>query len=210
MPADPWAFGWTQLLTLIGFAITIGIAAGGFRTFKRWRREKIEERKLECAFDCLALAYESKYVFQNIRSPMSFGYEWADMPATPGETEAERSSRGSFYATLKRIENNRDFFERLYKQQPVSMSVLGTEVDEIFLLAHKARRTVEVAASQLRNRVGSEHRAHDQATIKLFEQLERDIWDTDGFEPEKDRVGKQLQSFRGGIEKICRPIVERH
>lgn len=29
---DPWAFGWTQLLTLIGFVITIGIAVDGFRT----------------------------------------------------------------------------------------------------------------------------------------------------------------------------------
>lgn len=30
---DPWIFGWTQLLTIIGFAITIAIAIGGFRTF---------------------------------------------------------------------------------------------------------------------------------------------------------------------------------
>jgi hypothetical protein len=35
--ADPWAFGWTQLFTLVGFLITIIIAVTSFRTFGRWR-----------------------------------------------------------------------------------------------------------------------------------------------------------------------------
>jgi hypothetical protein len=39
MNSQAWAFGWTQVLTLIGFAITIGIAVSGFRTFGRWKRE---------------------------------------------------------------------------------------------------------------------------------------------------------------------------
>jgi hypothetical protein len=44
---DRWAFGTTQLqlLTCIGFLITIGIAWTGFRTFERWHWEKIEERR---------------------------------------------------------------------------------------------------------------------------------------------------------------------
>jgi hypothetical protein len=70
--SDPWAFGWTQLLTIIGFTITLGIAVTGFRTFGRWKREKLEERRIEVALDALALAYESKYVFSNIRSPATF------------------------------------------------------------------------------------------------------------------------------------------
>jgi len=53
---NPWAFGWTQLLTLTGFGITIGIAVGGFRTFGRWKREKLEERRIEVAIDALASA----------------------------------------------------------------------------------------------------------------------------------------------------------
>jgi hypothetical protein len=67
-----WAFGWTQVLTLIGFAITVGIAIGGFRTFGRWKREKVEELRMETAIAALAAAYKSKYVFQHIRSPMSY------------------------------------------------------------------------------------------------------------------------------------------
>jgi hypothetical protein len=53
----PWTFGWTQLLTIIGFCITIGIAIGGFRTFGRWKREKIEEKRIDVAIEALALTY---------------------------------------------------------------------------------------------------------------------------------------------------------
>lgn len=30
-PTDPWAFGLNHVLTIIGFVITLGIAAAGFR-----------------------------------------------------------------------------------------------------------------------------------------------------------------------------------
>ena len=48
---NPWAFGWTQLLTVLGFIITIGIAFGSYRTFERWKREKLEEKKLDVALE---------------------------------------------------------------------------------------------------------------------------------------------------------------
>ena len=60
---DPWAFGWTQIFTLVGFVITSIIAVAGFRTFARWRREKLEEKRIEIAFDAMAVAYEAKHVF---------------------------------------------------------------------------------------------------------------------------------------------------
>jgi len=42
-------FGWNQLLTVIGLIVTTIIAIGGFRTFGRWKREKIEERRIDVA-----------------------------------------------------------------------------------------------------------------------------------------------------------------
>ena len=94
--SDPWAFGWTQLLTLIGFAITIGVAAGGYQTFSRWKRQKIEERRIETAIDALALAYESKIVFRAIRSGFASDIDYKDMKSIDGESEDQRSRRGSF------------------------------------------------------------------------------------------------------------------
>ena|ERR1700738_2899485 len=92
---NPWSFGWAQLLTIIGFIITISIVTRGFRTFERWKREKLEERRIDTAIEALALAYESKFIFDHIRSEMSFGYEWQDMPLQ-NESEERRNARGPF------------------------------------------------------------------------------------------------------------------
>lgn len=69
---DPWAFGWTQLLTIVGFIITIAIAVGGFRTFGRWKRERIEERRMDIIFDVLSIAHEFRFVFDRIRDTHGF------------------------------------------------------------------------------------------------------------------------------------------
>lgn len=152
MASDPWAFGWTPLLTLIGFGITTALGIAGLRTFGKWKRELIEERRLETAIEALALAYESKYVFDTIRSPMSSSYEWEDMPAKSGENENDRSTRGSFYAILKRIQQHREFFERAFKLQPKCMAMFGKEAEEIFMLMHQSRRNIEVSAGSLLRR----------------------------------------------------------
>lgn len=151
--ASQWVFGWTQLLTIIGFLITTGIAVGGFRTFNRWKREKLEEKKIEIAFEALSLAYEAKYVFEHIRSPMAHSHEWEDMPERPGDSEAKRNTRGSFYAVRKRVIGQKDYFERLFKLQPRLMAVFGSKTEEVFMLAHKARREIEVSAEMLQSRV---------------------------------------------------------
>ena len=65
MKDDPWVFGTNQLLTAIGFLITAAIAIATFRTFGRWLREKIEERRIEAAID-------------SWRSPMKAGSFFAE------------------------------------------------------------------------------------------------------------------------------------
>lgn len=90
---DPWAFGWTQLLTIIGMVITVTIAIAGFRSFGRWRREQIEARKIELSLEALSLAYESKAVFGHIRTRVFYKGEGADVPEKLGESP-ELSSSG--------------------------------------------------------------------------------------------------------------------
>jgi hypothetical protein len=198
---DPWAFGWTQVLTVIGFAITIAIAVSGFRSFGRWRREKVEERRIEIALDMLSLAYESKYVFQTIRSPMSFEYEWEDMPRALGEEDRHRGTRGPFYATLRRINLHKEFFEKGWKLHPRCVAVFGNEADEIFLLMHRARREIEVSAQML---VGDTDREIDRSTR---DQFQRDVWEMG--DNKSDRVGRKLTDFIARTGHLCRPIIGR-
>jgi len=205
--ADPWTFGWTQLLTIIGFLITIVIAVTGFRTFGRWKKEKIEEKRIDTAIEALALAYESKFIFDHIRSEMSFGYEWEDMPDSYGNEE-ERNARGPFYATLKRIEANKDFFERAWKMQVRCTALFGSEVEEIFLLMHRARREIEVSAGMLLR--DPQPTLKRQDNLETWNQFRADVWPAYGqLAKGGDKVGKKLSEFKSKMEKLCRPIINQ-
>lgn len=206
---DPWTFGWTQLLTIAGLLLTASIAFFGFRTFGRWKREKLEERRIEVAFDALSLAYETKFVFKHIRGPMAHGYEWADMPKNEGESEDKRNRRGAFYASLKRIEQNKEFFDRVWHIQPKCMVVFGGQIEDTFLKLHQARRHIEVAAQMLAEEVNDPIRTEDQATRELYRQLRRDLWDHGDHQKDKDEVGKFLREFEDELEAAARPIVDQ-
>src|SRR5439155_9886047 len=85
------------------------------------------------AFDALTIAYETKFIFGDIRGAMTYGYEWADMKQEPGDTEERRNRRGPFYAAVKRIQTNKEFFDRVWHVQPRCMALFGPKVEETFL-----------------------------------------------------------------------------
>ena len=147
--SNPWEFGWTQLLTVVGFGITTVIAFSGFRTFGRWKREKVEERRIEIALDALALAYESRDVFTYIRGSLSSWRDYEDMPAIAGDSEEARRLRGSYFVVGKRVIEHKDFFNRVWKLQPRVMAVFGEDAQAVFRRLHNARALVQVASQTL-------------------------------------------------------------
>jgi hypothetical protein len=112
-------------------------------------REKIEERRIETAIDALALGYESKIVFRGIRSSGSTDYDYKDMPVRDGETPEERRLRGQYWLVGRRVRDNKDFFDRAWKLQPVVMAVFGEHLEGVFEKLHAARAAVEVASGML-------------------------------------------------------------
>jgi hypothetical protein len=118
---NPWSFGWTQLLTIIGFFITVSIALGSFRTFDRWKREKIEERRLDVALEALSIAYEAQMVFEDIQRPFIGQYEWQDMP-DQGMDQKEKERRQPLYAVINRLDRHVSYFERVLSLQPKFMA----------------------------------------------------------------------------------------
>jgi hypothetical protein len=211
--SNAWEFGWNQLLTIIGLLVTIGIAVGGFRTFGRWKREKIEERRIDVALEALSIGYESQGVFAAIRNPGSFAYEYRDMPRAEGESDEEWARKTTYYVTLKRMDDHREFFIKVLKLQPRMMAVFGPEVEMIFGELNQARAHVQVAAQMLmRPDFGA---LVTEESIKRRNQMEADIWSGLGdVYPEEelpggDRVQKNLNAFKDGIVRLCRPIVDR-
>jgi hypothetical protein len=197
----------TPVLTIIGFGITVTFGIAGFRTFGKWKREQIEERRIETSIEALSLAYESKYVFEFIRSSMVSDYEWADMPKVEGEDEGKRQQKGSIYAVLRRMRLNKDFFERAYKLQPKCMAMFGNEAEVVFNMMHRARGDIEVSCASLIWRVQHYEPGERDQNDAFYAQCRRDVWEM--HDEDKDKVGAKLNEFRDKMEKLFRPVVDR-
>jgi hypothetical protein len=200
---DLWAFGWTQLLTIVGFVITVVIARAGFRTFERWHREKIEEKRIDTAVEALALVYESKLVFEHIRSEGTQPHEWKDMPEDYGE------ARAPFYAILRRIRAHKEFFDRAWKVQVKCTALFGSSIEDTFSLLHDARAGVQSAAQMLLNSPKPEYESKEN--LDTWERFRADVWSAQGaFAKGGDQVGQKLTEFRTRMEALCRPIIDRN
>jgi len=141
---------------------------------------------------------------------MTFEYEWEDMTKVEGEKDEDRRARGPFYGTLKRVERNKDFFERTWKLQPRVMAVFGPETEKIFLKLHQSRRFIEVSAQMLSGRRYGSSGDWDENRQRQRDQWEADVWiGMDAVNPGIDRVGRGLTEFKEGMENLCRPITER-
>ena len=208
---DPWAFGLTQLLTIFGFFITAVIAISGFRTFERWKREKLEERRMEVALDGLSIAYESTYVFGHIRSILTSPDELKEATSRfEGGTDAVRQKVGPFFVVIQRIRHYQDFFDRLWKLQPRCMAVMGASAESIFNLVHMARKEIEISVETLSGNAIDPPDEKTDHYRELLAQCRRNIWNQGEHEKEKDLVGKSLGEFRSRMEGLCRPIIDRN
>jgi hypothetical protein len=203
---DPWAFGWTQVLTIIGFLITIGIALGGFETFGRWRRQKIEERRIDLAFEALSLAHESTFVFGRIRNLHGFEGEWKNMPIKEGESQEDRNSRGGSYAILRRLNADANYFERVGLFQPKAIAAFGATAEAAFAHLTKAHDLVNDAAIQFTWQlpVNPEKKSKEDFAMRM--RLRGHLWA--GFQ-EPDIVEQELVAFRSTMEDLFRPVIER-
>jgi hypothetical protein len=195
LPADPWTFGTNQLLTSLGLLITFGIATLGFRTFDKWKREKIEERRIDIALEALALAYEAESVFASTR-------EWPELADI--EDPDRRRAAASYFGVLKRLDNHKDYFERVWKVQPRFMAVFGKDRADIFKRVHEAHSNIFFSAMRLMQSAKNGELYGDTHRQQYRERLENDVYNAD---EDSDRIAPKVKEFVAGVEKCCLPLV---
>jgi hypothetical protein len=202
LQANPWEFGWNQVLTIAGLLTTIIIARSGFQTLEKWRRQKIEEKKIDIALEALAVAYQMEDVFGHIRSTFVYKYELAEVPRVEGETEEQGKARSTYRVHLWRMDQHRSFFEKVSNLQPRFMAAFGHGARAIFQNLQQARSTIVHSARML---------AEDRTALKreLREKAENAIWVEQAEYHGTDDVGDKLKEFRQGIEKLCFPVLAR-
>jgi hypothetical protein len=204
MQNDPWAFGWTQILALAGLVLTLSIAIGTYRTFNRWKREKLEERRLDVALDALSIAYEAQMIFEDIQRQFVHAYEWSEMP-TEGLSDGEITHRRSLYAVINRMGRHVGFFERVLSLQPKFMAVFGRDTRSVFEKFHKARHGIQIAIETLMTLDNPQ-----PGEAELVAQLRSDIWNVNAPKAkDPGRTRRLVAEFRDDIERICSPLVNR-
>jgi len=210
---NPWAFGWTQLLTIAGFVITISIAVGGFRTFGRWKRERIEERRIEVALDALAIAYEAKFRFESIRSRRILENELEDidkqMTSVSYPLPPHKSGQEGPYAVLKRISRSGEYFDRVSKIEPKFMAIFGADKEIIFSLLYEAKEYLESVAEYLFQECSIEHDPGDTEARELLRNLRSQVFGIAAGMTGEDIVDEKISEFQKRIEALCRPIVDQ-
>jgi hypothetical protein len=188
---------------------TTTLAIAGLRTFGRWKREKIEEKRIEIAIEALAIGYEAQLVFERVRSRIVRDFESEDIGRNSGDTIVVKDDlRRGPYAVLKRLEASQDFFDRVYKLEPQFVAVFGAAAEAVFDLLQKARRQVETTAEALIDEYSVEHE-DDEEGRERRRKWRTNIFASPSVSDENDEVGKLLKRFRQEIERLCRPIVER-
>jgi hypothetical protein len=83
------------------------------------------------------------------------------------------------------------------------LAVFGPEAEESLMKLHRARREIEVAAETLQDA------RHGNMDGELNARLRMAIWGAGRTNKDDDRVGRDLDEFQDGIEKICRPVVNQ-
>ena len=199
-------------VAMLGLVLTGIIAIAGFRSFSRWKREKIEERRIEVALDALAIAYEAGFRFEGIRSTILREDEYADIDAPSKNSSrfiVHREGQRSPYAVLKRMQSSHDFFKRVFDIEPKFMAIFGAETEEIFAQLYDAKQMVETSAQALYEEARIEHDPLDQDARERMRQLRRVIFASKGKIEAQDKVGQKVLEFKRRIEALCRPIVDQ-
>lgn len=120
-------------MAFVGVIVTGSIAFAGLKTFNRWKQEKLEEKRIDVAMDALAIAFESRVVFDYIRSRL---IRLHDVPTENDQQIQEYALR----AILKRIEERQPFFDRALVLEPKFVAVFGTDKATIFERLFSARQ----------------------------------------------------------------------
>ena len=115
-----------------------------------------------------------------------------------------RDQDGIVSVVGKPINDNSDYFVRVWKLRPIAMAIFGEHMEEVFGKLHDARAMIQVASQTM---TWDRPPPNTEDNRKLSLQLRNDLW---GGKKEMDRVGQNLDAFRGEIEKVCRkPVVDR-
>lgn len=203
--------------TLIGVAAVIYAAHKGSDTFKQWRRQKSEERRIDLAEQVLTTAYKLKRAIEGIRSPMMLVGEIATVELNLRErglindsiSDAAKSTLTTAQGTLMRIDHYKDLWNALLDITPVSKAVFGDQIEkQLEEFWHQRSKIVAAANAYARLPTDNYARTAEQQMQQhqRRDRLEQTLW-YGSSENGLDAIGNAVNSAIRELETVLLPII---
>ena len=160
-----------------------------------WRKEMIGRRKSEIAEETLAVFYETKEVFKDIRSPLTYSAEAEDRPKAEGESDSEKRKRDTFFIPIARTIRHKEHFARLRTLKYKFMAYFGAESSKPFDTIFSIKHSIVVDAEML---------AEEDAYDPYEKDFKKNLKMTIGWGLSKDdTIRNQIDEAINAIEAIC-------
>ena len=210
-------------LGTVGGAIAVLIAAGvGRSTFEAWKRQRIEERRIELAETALILAYKIQDAMSIIRSPMTMGNESDAAEQTLRENGVLNDNTDQdqlHYLKIAQVIINRmrakaPLYDELAELRPRVRTIFNQETEAHLATLWMEMAKVRAAAIQYarlgRDRYHTEALAAEAMQRRL--RLEAKIWEDSEFgddgEPIEDATKKAVSDAVTALAATFRPQLE--
>lgn len=204
--ATDWGATGAMLLGIgtCGGAIAVTYAARVGRTaFKDWRRQKIEEIKIDRAERIMSAIYEAETCLGYVRGPFIPAYELGRAEGLLSEagidvksrSEAESSRLRVSQAILSRTNDHGDIWKELEACRPAAKALFGEHVEKALESLLRQLQIIRVAADMY-----SQHGA-DEGDFP--QKLRADMWGI----TEADKVGDAIKSAVADAEAVLLPVI---
>lgn len=176
--------GWA---TLFGAGAVVYAAHKGSDTFKQWRRQKNEERRIELAEQILTLAYKLRRAIEGIRSPAMWAEESIAIHdelrkngvITDQTPEGDKGILATAQATLSRSNANKPLWDALLDTMPTAKAVFGDDVENALNALWKQRGKLVASAqsyARLIHQPDPRSEKEREAQLKRHGKLEGVLW----------------------------------
>lgn len=191
--------GWA---TLVGAGVVIYAARVGANTFTAWKRQKVEERRMDAAERILTLAYRLRYNFADVRRRGIFGYETAAaeqkldgaMPEWRNREKSEQERLTTAQTILNRLTGHRADWEQAWELKPVALALFGPEVEADLHRFWEQYVAIEVSAATY---------AEDSGADRKFSiSLRRELFGGEG-----DKVAPAVDAAIASLEARLLPVL---
>ena len=178
-------------------AMTVLIAAlMGRSTFKDWKVQKIEERRMNVAESVLTLGYRLTDALIEARSRITPEQErdaaaaQIDEASSPGgiRTGTERENCITAQVIINRLAHFRSDWDEIWTLKPLVLAYFGAEVQETIGVFWTLRATLVMLAQQLGDEAGNDRDRAVQIRRELFAS------DDDSIGMAMDEALKQLEA----------------